>query len=220
MCWPYHFKTRCTSGLWISSLSSQHFKKKRHFYQRLGNSPSANDCSVHFARQIKGRCYAASVAALFLEDMQTFPQSANGNRLFPDNRAPSWEILSCESNSSLLALLQDEAAAAPSRKQMSAHIYPKIKRPAHLQKQTRRGRVLVWEMHLGEDGLFQTGLFVFLLQNGGQCREMTSQLDLHFTTDLFERIVSALCQFLYWLRPLAQRPRGSEVEQWADFSSF
>lgn len=82
--------------------------QKRHFYQQLGNSPFVYDSSVHFERQIKGRCNAASVAALILEDMQTFPQSANGNRLFPDNRAPSWEILSSKSNSSLLVLLQDE----------------------------------------------------------------------------------------------------------------
>lgn len=65
--------------------------------------------------KFKGKCNAASVAALFLEDMQTFPQSANGNRLFPDNRAPSWKILCCKSNNSLRLLLQDEAAFALGR---------------------------------------------------------------------------------------------------------
>lgn len=37
----------------------------------------------------KGGVMQPQCTALFLEDMQTFPQSANGNRLFPDNRAPS-----------------------------------------------------------------------------------------------------------------------------------
>lgn len=38
--------------------------KKTFFYQQLGNSPIVYDGSVHFARQIKGRCNAASVAAV------------------------------------------------------------------------------------------------------------------------------------------------------------
>ncbi len=137
-------------------------QEKAFFNQQLGNSPFVYDSNVHFARQINGRCNAASVAALFLEDMQTFPQSANGNRLFPDNRAPSWEILSSKSNSSFPLLLQDEAASALSRTQMSGHIHPKMKCPVNLQKQTvcERMSVLWWEKwHLSEEGLFHIGLF-------------------------------------------------------------
>lgn len=181
-------------------------QKKQFFYQQLGNSPFAYDSNVHFARQINGRCNAASVAALFLEDMQTFPQSANGNCLFPDNRAPSWEILSCKSHSSLLLLLQDEAASALSRTQMSGHIHPEIKCPVNLQN-----KPCVRESRFCDEknGIFKRKAY-FILEYffitkwwPMQREEMTSQLDLHFTP-LFERRVSVLCQFLHSFRPQAQ----------------
>lgn len=150
--------------------------------------------------------------------MQTFPQSANGNRLFPDNRAPSWEILSCKSNSSLLLLLQDEAASALSRKkQTSGHIYPQIKCPLNLRK-ANHVRISVWEMR---KNVRDEGLFLFNITKWWpmQRAEMTSRFDLHFTPS-FERIVSVLCQFLHCSD---HRPRGlggSETEYWADLSSF
>lgn len=167
-----------------------------------------------FARQINGRCNAASVAALLLEDMQTFPQSANGNRLFPDNGAPSWEILSCKIQQQLACVAPGWGSSLlwAGNKCQDTFI---LKLNAQLILKGKPGVYEYWcetcTKWWEKNGIFKRKasfafFFFFFKWWPMQRGEMTSQLDLHFTL-WFESTVSVLCQFLHSFWPQAQRPR-------------
>lgn len=131
-----------------------------------------------FARQINGRCNAASVAALLLEDMQTFPQSANGNRLFPDNGAPSWEILSCKIQQQLACVAPGWGSSLlwAGNKCQDTFI---LKLNAQLILKGKPGVYEYWcetcTKWWEKNGIFKRkasfAFFFFFFLNGGQCRE-------------------------------------------------
>lgn len=171
-----------------------------------------------FARQINGRCNAASVAALLLEDMQTFPQSANGNRLFPDNGAPSWEILSCKIQQQLACVAPGWGSSLlwAGNKCQDTFI---LKLNAQLILKGKPGVYEYWcetcTKWWEKNGIFKRKasfafFFFFFKWWPMQRGQMTSQLDLHFTL-WFESTVSVLCQFLHSFWPQAQRPQKQRV---------